>query len=100
MGALSSSSTLADAEAQYRDNLSYDVDNDPAKARLFVEACRYLIQAQFSSATNGATSLAFRLEMLQGELKDAVDWLYKRDEDLRGLGPTRTYIDLRASRLL
>ena len=53
MSTLTSTSTLADVKAAYFDNASYQEDNDPAKARAFVTACRFLLLMLPSKSMHG-----------------------------------------------
>ena len=53
MSTLDSSSTLADAEAAYADNLGYRREDSVAKALLFAEACRLLFHKKPKVASHG-----------------------------------------------
>lgn len=55
--ALSSSSTLADALAQYDDNLSWE--GDVAKATLFLEAIRYILAHRPQTSSIQGRSLSY-----------------------------------------
>ena len=55
--ALSSSSTLADALAQYDDNLS--CEGDVAKATLFLEAVRYILAHRPQTSSIQGRSLSY-----------------------------------------
>ena len=55
--ALSSSSTLADALAQYDDNLSWE--GDVTKATLFLEAIRYILAHRPQTSSIQGRSLSY-----------------------------------------
>ena len=55
--ALSSSSTIADALAQYDDNLSWE--GDVAKATLYLEAIRYLLVHRPQTSSIQGRSLSY-----------------------------------------
>lgn len=83
MADLTSSSTLAEIEAAYEDNCLYDVDNDTTEARLFIQACRYLMRRYPQQQNEGDASIRFPLEQIEEQEKDAVSWLAQNDSDLR-----------------
>lgn len=99
MGSLSSASTFAQVQAQYDDNASYDVDNDLAKCRLFIEAARILIRRQPSTAIKSGNSVSRNVQLLKDELAEALAWLKARDPDSR-MGPDVTYADVQDLRTL
>ena len=83
--ALSSSSTYADAHAQYRDNLNYDVEESLAKSKLFVEACRWLIDpAVTPKRTTGiddGAELEIDTTVLKDQLNTALEWYQDNKDD-------------------
>ena len=94
MANLSSSSTLAQVEAEYDNNASYAEDLDTTKCRRFITACRILIRRTASSTTKGSNSLSFPTSLLQRELEKAQRWLEAHDNDQRA-GPVTTRPDFR-----
>lgn len=55
--ALDSTSTYAQALAQYNDNLSYE--GSSSKVALFIEACRWMRVNRAQVSTDSATSMSF-----------------------------------------
>ncbi len=74
---LTSASTLAQVQAQYEDNADYDLVGSAAKARDFIQACRFLLLRLPSSGSSGATStsLAENLTRISEAMKRAEQWL-------------------------
>lgn len=58
MATITSASTLAEIEAAYLDNLSYDTDNSLPKAYAFREAARALRLKRPQSASSGPGSVS------------------------------------------
>lgn len=79
MSTLTSASTLAQIEAAYDDNASWFEDKSVAKAKAFVTATRMLLRRIYSGQTKGANSLSFRIDLLQKELDEAMDFVRKHD---------------------
>lgn len=69
--AITSSSTYDQVLAEYKDTASYFSDNDIALAKRHAIAIRFLLMDQPSSATKGANSVSFRIDLLQKELERA-----------------------------
>jgi hypothetical protein len=78
MATLSSSSTLAEVQAAYRDNASYDVDESTTKAGEFITACRMLllmIPKRAAHGGRGAEEVETDPVVLRAELQEAQRWL-------------------------
>jgi len=78
MSTLSSSSTLAEIQAAYADNASYAEDASPAKARVFVTACRLLLlylPKRSVSGGRGGTEVELDPRLIQQEMQAANRWL-------------------------
>lgn len=75
MAGLSSSSTVSDAQAQYRNNLTYEASGSVAMANLLVEACLFLLEAKFSEAGKGTENLRFDPQLLENRLSEARRWI-------------------------
>ena len=75
---LSSSSTLTEVIAAYRDNALYDVDSDTTAARTFIHACRMLkvmVMKSQSAGGQGGHAQEFDTEQLAKEEAKAEAWL-------------------------
>jgi len=73
MPALTSSSTLADAQAAFIDNSMYDVGS--GDVTLFIQACRFLLLMMPKLAAHGGgAQLQLNPEMIAKELKNAQQW--------------------------
>lgn len=70
MSTLTSSSTLAEIEAAYADNASWEEDASTSKAAAFITACKLLIQKQPSDMT-AAGSVGFGRTELEKQIADA-----------------------------
>lgn len=92
MATLSSTSTLAEVLAAYRDNASYEEDGSVAKARAFITAVRFQLGYAQRERKGGASGAEheFNLEMLREELKDARAFVaaYRTDD------PTPAVLDV------
>ena len=71
MSTLSSSSTLAEVKAAYKDNASWSEDQSVTKARAFVTAARILLVELYSQQTKGSNSLGFRVDLVESQLEKA-----------------------------
>ena len=76
--ALTSTSTIADAKAQYFASLSYETDGTGGLARDFVAACRYLRVALPQMSGTRGTSLSLDLTQLAQLEEQALRWLSAR----------------------
>uniref|UniRef100_A0A6M3IJ42 Uncharacterized protein n=1 Tax=viral metagenome TaxID=1070528 RepID=A0A6M3IJ42_9ZZZZ len=79
---LSSSSTLDNAKDAYKDNLSYATTGGSAgvtKARLFVEACLWLLLEIPKAAGKGGASIQMNPELIRMELERAQAWIAAND---------------------
>lgn len=81
MSTLSSSSTLQQVLDAYVNSASYEEDNDLAKARAFITACRILSEqrpVEHAHGGRGAESIRFDPEQLPGEIKAARQFIAAR----------------------
>jgi hypothetical protein len=75
--ALSGTSTLADAKAQYLGNLSYGTDGSVAKCKLFIEACialMLLLPTKTARGRNGM-QVEMNVDLVKSSLETAQRWL-------------------------
>jgi len=77
--ALSSSSTLAEIQAQYDDNADYDVEGSTAKAKLFIEACRMLLRRMMEEVRKGGSSVRDAYQKIENQLDMAIEWWQEND---------------------
>lgn len=76
--ALDSTSTLAEIQAEYLDNMSYEREGSTTKARLFIEACMALAlrtPKRTSHGGGGGSELEIDTAVLQSERDKAERWL-------------------------
>jgi len=77
LSTLSSSSTLAEIQAEYDDNASYAEDDSVAKAAAFVTACRMLLRVIPKVSVQGGRG-GFELhtdpESLRQQISEATRW--------------------------
>lgn len=99
MASITSSMTIAQIEAVYLNNCSYDEDNNTTEAKAFRSAVRALILLASSNMVKGANSLSFNREQLGEQLKQVDAWIaaHPTIDDDRG-GPNVTYADFSAGR--
>lgn len=95
--ALTSASTLADAQAQYRNSLRYRVDNDLARAKDLVEAILFLLEAKANRSAQEGSSLGFDTAALERRLEDAQTFVDSHP-DATAAGAGTTYADLSGPR--
>ncbi len=79
MATLNSQSSLADIEAAYADNASYEEDNSPAKAKVFITACRLLLRMMPRLTGKGGNQVALSPDLIRKELLAAKEWLRNHD---------------------
>lgn len=79
MATLSSSSTIQQIKDAYDDNASYEEDNDVAKAKIFVTACRMLLMKIPKLAGHGGGQVAMSPDLIRKELADARTFLQAND---------------------
>lgn len=74
---LTSSSTLAQVQAAYEDNADYDLVASVAKARLFIQACRFLMLRLPAAGSSGdaSTTLSQNLTEIRTAMQRAEQWL-------------------------
>lgn len=88
MATLSSSSTLAEIEAEYLDNVSYEEDNSTSKAQAFITACKMLLMKRPSQmAVSGGVTFGSQAD-IQAELENAKRWLQQNTQ-----GGSVSYLD-------
>ena|ERR1035437_6620538 len=77
--ALAATSTVADIEGAYLDNMGYDANGNVAQCRAFISACRGLLLRRPETASRGASdssqSFAWSMESIRRELDAARQWL-------------------------
>lgn len=76
---LDSSSTYAEVEAAYRDNASYDVQNNVEMARFFIDACRQLLERMRARMKTGEGEVEQESDAIQKMLDNALTWLSRND---------------------
>jgi hypothetical protein len=72
---LSSSSTIADALTQWKDNSSYRRNSSAAQAELFREACDWLITLRPTRARHGSQTFEFSVAELQQQKASAEQFI-------------------------
>lgn len=77
--AITSASTLAEVIAEFEDNADYDVENDTAKCRLFIVACRFLLNRNPTEIAHGSGRVRIEPGAIQSLLSTAEDWLETND---------------------
>jgi hypothetical protein len=93
MATLSSSSTLEQIQAAYDDNASYFEDGSVPKAKAFVTACRLLLRQTPVATGTREGQLTLRPELIQAEMKSAIEWLQANDTTAgRSGGPRVTSV--------
>lgn len=98
--ALSSTSTIDDVLAAYKDNADYEFsgsDGSVSKAQNFAVACRYLILLMPKMGSQDKASLSLSPELVEKQLDQARQFIYSADgannrhfsfQNLRGTGTT------------
>lgn len=78
--ALTSASTLTEVQAQYDNNVSYDLNGSVSSCKLFIEAARLLLR-RLVDETQGAGGTRVRQDrsVLQTELAAAKNWWMSND---------------------
>lgn len=78
--ALTSASTLTEVQAQYDNNVSYDLNGSVSSCKLFIEAARLLLR-RLVDETQGAGGARVRQEraVIQAELAAAKSWWMSND---------------------
>lgn len=77
MSTLSSVSTLAEVQAAYDDNASWQEDGSVAKAKAFATACRMLLRRLATEQAVGQERVRLdeNLRQLRAELSHVTDWI-------------------------
>lgn len=87
MSTLNSNSTLAEIEAAYDDNASYEEDGSVSKAKAFVTACRMLVRRYRKVMQRGSgTRIENDIARVQEELKRASTYVAQHDTAGNGGG--------------
>lgn len=87
---IDANSTTAEVEAEYDNTASYFADNDVAKARRFVTACRILIRRLPEEMTKGGNSLRRRISGLEKAVEDAEAYILRFGDSPKGPSFGRT----------
>jgi hypothetical protein len=101
MSYVNSSSSLAQVQAAYDDNASYDVERDPAKARAFITAARILVNRIPRETSTPQAQLRTAIDLINEQIKSATDWLAANDTAGSATnvnGPACKRLDFRNSR--
>lgn len=93
MATLDSSSTLAEIEAAYLDNVSYEEDNSTSKAAAFITACKMLLLKRPSQMSAGGSVTFGSQADIQKELDNAKRWLSQKQQ-----GGSYSYFDFSNAR--
>lgn len=72
--ALSSTSTFAEVDAEYKDTASYRLSNDSTLALRHAVAIRFLLLLIPGNSTKGANSVSYSMSLLKDELEAAEDF--------------------------
>lgn len=88
MATLDSTSTLAEIEAAYLDNVSYEEDNSTSKATAFITACKMLLLKRPSSMSAGGSVTFGSQADIRAELDNAIQWLNAKQQ-----GGSYSYLD-------
>lgn len=89
MSTLDSTSTLAEVQAAYDDNASYEEEGSLAKAAAFVTACRILRRRILRVSQQGSTRAEIDPATLQVELQAAQRWIAANSANAAAGGGTR-----------
>lgn len=82
MSSLSKSSTQQDIKDAYADNASYEEDGSVAKCKIFITACRMLLQnPQMISTTTqaGTEQMTFDMRTIEKQMESARVWLAQNE---------------------
>ncbi len=91
---LTSSSTIAQIEAEYKTSADWFGANSVALAKRHVTAITYLLLVKFSNQTKGANSLTQRIDLLQKQQDLAMDFVRRFDPTWAlGLRVTQARVD-------
>ena len=78
--ALTSASTLAEVQAQYDDNVSYDLNGSVASCKLFIEAARLLLRRLVDETqAGGGARIRQERAVIERELASAKNWWMSSD---------------------
>ncbi len=78
---LSSSSTLADARAQYLDSMGYAATASVSLCNAFIEACQAMLVLEPRSGGQGAANVVTTVDIVRQELDEARAWRSAYDAD-------------------
>lgn len=100
MAELTSSSTDAQVIAAYKDNADYDTSNSPAKAKLFIQACRFLLINMKAEVRHGDAAVREEYRKYQDQLERAEAWWSANDSTSTATGQAKVrhfdYRDIRS----
>jgi hypothetical protein len=74
MSSLTSESTLAEVNAAYVDNASYQEDNSTDKAAAFITACRILLLKIPAQAASGKNLIQMNTTLIERQMTAAQQW--------------------------
>ncbi len=83
---LTSDSTYAQVKAAYDNNSTYDLEASTSKAKLFIQACRVLLQRIAERSKSGGVELEKNVEVIEQQQKDALTWLRANDATIAAQG--------------
>lgn len=93
--AVTSSSTIAQIEADILDNGDYDLVGSTSKAKLFVHACRAWLVKQPQFSGHAGAVLSYSMDQIREMLQTALNWLRGRDDFTAGQAEIGTaFVDL------
>lgn len=68
---LTSASTYADVQAEYRSTASYRLENSVSLALRHAVAIRFMLEMLPSTSTKGANTVSYSMSLLEKQLQDA-----------------------------
>lgn len=94
MSTLTSASTLAEVEAAYADNASYEEDESLTKCAAFITAARILLVKLPKRAAHNERDVEMDTERISGEIKQAQAW-QRANAGVAAGGSGVKHVDLR-----
>lgn len=79
MAYLTSSATLAEVQAAYESNATYDLTASVTACKEFIQAGRMLIARMADQSSHGGTSLKESYQRIESQLVKAEAWLVQND---------------------
>ena len=80
--ALTSASTFANVETEYKDTASYEINESASEARRHAVAIRFFLILLPSSSVKGSNSVGYSADMLRSELHAAIEYARQADGGL------------------